>query len=295
MHRIKSVFPEVQIVGDFGVKDKQTVQLMCNDFPTSYADNLELNGVNTTYLAMIPQKYKTLMESIYRPNINFEIYPYLGNFNQAASLYDASTSRVVGQLFNTPTWGNAPIGAPYKMLTFDGISMYGDFGNISPLALQTLNDGLIEFWVNILSADGTNCYLFDKKANVGASTPGFSVYRPSTNNMTLILSDGTNQAVLQTGALTWQGVWKHIAFQIQRTSGNSVVYVNGVSQGTASLTSVASIVSSDHLKVGISNGTFGNFSLAALRISDFGVNGIPANAAAIVAQNFAVERAILGV
>jgi len=295
VHRIKSVFPEVQIVGDLGVKDKQTVSLMCNDFPTSYADNLELNGVNTTYLTTIPQKYKTLMESIYRPGIVFETYPYLGAFNQTTKLFDASASRVAGSLFNTPVWSAAPIGAPYQILTFDGVSMYADFGSI--LNDDGVSDLLIEIWFKPVGADGSTQKIFTKKNSVLDNTAGFGLYRFTNNSIRFIMSNGTLSATFVTASTNnTQNIWKHFAISIAR-SGNMQGYTNGAVDGTA--VSVASITTGTNaygLRLAADQGgSFGNVAVAAVRVSNYGVGGLPSNVASIISQNFNAERTILGV
>ncbi len=245
------------------------------------------------YAADVAYRLNNIVKNIRQENLVFAVYPYLGNFAQAAKLYDASDNRFLGTLYNGPIWNAAPL-AGYNVLTFDGVNDYADFGDI--LNGDGLSDRIIEVWVTIKGADGTNIIVLEKIQNLATGNPGFFINRQPDNKLYFCLNDSATSAGVGLGAPVLQGTTVHMFIAIDRDTKTSI-YFNGSTVGSSVATSgIGSDANANSLLIGKVQSIYGNFNLGALRIYNFASGNLPNDAAlaAMAARHYNAEKAIFG-
>lgn len=113
-------------------------------------------------------------------------------------------------------------------LTFDGSDDRVNWGDICNV---TTNDFTVAFWFRNISGTSGNQSIFDKR---NSSYTGYSAYMSSSGQIVIEMgtASGTSGGVGSTGYR--DSVWRHAVLSFTR-SGNCVLYINGVSNGTRSI------------------------------------------------------------
>ncbi len=292
-HRIDKMLMNVEFPQDFK-KDGKSLIVFSSERKVS-PDEL-LGSIGQTPAAFATDaayRYNQFVNRVSQDNLALAFIAHLGNFGQAAKAYDASENRLVATLANGPAWGTAPDGIGSK-LTFDGVNDYLDFGDV--MDDDGVSDLLIEVWVKILAANGTKVNVLAKKNALQNTTVGYGIVRDTSNAIYFDFADGTNRVTFGSGGnAVMQNVWNHVAVAIDR-NGNGQMYLNGVAVGTpTSVASVGNAANALSLFIGRDGaGSYSNFEFAGNRLYNYGANGLPSNIAIIVANNYAAEKAILG-
>jgi hypothetical protein len=148
----------------------------------------------------------------------------------------------------------------------------------------------------VVAADGTQQEVLAKKNLLSDDNAGWGIFRSTGNVLTFKFSDGSAPSYTPANTTTsLQNVWRHFAVTVDR-NGYATTYLNGVADGTpvdiSGLTSGANAVS---LYLGRDGTNFGQVDLGGVRIYRFAAGALPSNAATIIANNFAAERALFGI
>lgn len=256
--------------------------------------DIEVGKSATFYLTHKAYQYLQVARKSRRADLVMELPAYLGSLNQVAKLFDSSKYRIVGGLYNAPTWGVAP-DANFAKLSFDGVNDYADMGNV--MNDDGVSDFILEAWIKPLGANGAKLNLVAKKSALQNTTAGYGLVRDTSNAIYFDFADGTNRVTFgSAGGAVLINTWYHIAVAIDR-DGNGRMYINGVAVGSpTAVSSVLNATNALSFFIGRDgSGSYSSFEFAGLRMYNFGAGGLPANVATIISDNFNAERSILGV
>jgi len=193
-------------------------------------------------VARTPAEIKAAMLAGVPPTTTGVVAYY--NFNEGTGTTVGNTSSTTG-LDGTangtgPTWPSSPIRTGNNALNFDGTD---DHVQAPGNAIYDISSGTVEAWINPTVLDATN------RAIVGLSTIGATATRFSfhVSSTTIGMWNGSTFATIPATIPT--GTWTHLAFVCDGT--NTVVYINGVAQGTP-LTQAFGSAALTTLAVGVS-------------------------------------------
>ena len=164
-----------------------------------------------------------------------------------------------GTLVNSVTYNSADQG----YLVFNGNGSYVGSGGYNPyvdLPRSTdldfgADDFTVELWAYTTTANAHPCYI---SLNVnGLSYAAFRIEYWNGNVNLLHSYNGTSHASGGSFAITLNA-WQHIV--VSRIAGSAVVYVNGVSKLTYSLT--GSLIAQQNSRIGDFNGSNGYYSFS---------------------------------
>lgn len=181
--------------------------------------------------------------------------------------------------------------AQADILRFDGTDDTLSFGNVCNLG--ALDDFMIEIWLRIPAANGTQQEILSKK-NASGTIAGFSLIRTTGNKIQAELADGTDHPLVTGSTNVLQNVWHHVAL-VGNRAGNAQLYLDGATDGAAvSITAVGDITNAIDLSIGKLSTAYGQIDMGAKRIYNFGTSGLPSDIEAIVARHYNAEKSKYG-
>lgn len=204
-------------------------------------------------------------------------------------LIDVSGFQNHGTLAAAGSWQASGL---VEFLRFNGSSDFADFG--AGVALDNVNDALLEAWVRVQVANGNVVTFIGKKGDT-TNGAGWLLGRDASNRAIFTIADGgANVSVVSTATLL-QNAWHHVACQVDR-NGNGQMYVDGAVSGAAvSVAAIGASTGTSTFRFARTGSTYYQTDLGGVRVALYGAGGIPANIATIVANHFAAERGYYGV
>jgi len=166
-----------------------------------------------------------------------------GNGTVAA---DASGNGNNGTLQNGPTWTTGQIGSALRFDGTNDLVLVPDAASLKPTS--TLS---VFLWINKEASD-TAIRAAIAKENV--SNRGWLIYHESTDKLTCGIDTDNSQRydadeLLTSTNTVSRGAWHHVGFTFNR--GVLTVYVDGVSNGSRTLTETSIPLDPDALRIGI--------------------------------------------
>jgi hypothetical protein len=171
-------------------------------------------------------------------------------------------------------------------LLFDGTDDQVAFGDICNIKDE---DFAIEFWVKVPAANASTQEILSKYSG----SLGYAIVRDSSNKISFSYVDSGDGSSFASTSTLLQNVWRHVMIAGDR-SGSITIYSNGAADGAASMAAVGDLTNTTALYLGRSQTNYGNVQLGAVRIYNFGVDGLPSNMATIAARHYAAEKSRYG-
>jgi hypothetical protein len=191
----------------------------------------------------------------------------------------------------TSIWNDS--GSPV-FFRFDGSNDYASWGDI--LDDDDSGDFVVEAWVRVQAANGTEEAILSKKSVLTDDTAGFVLYRTTGNNAAFKLSSGSASAeAVSTGGSITQNVWKHVAVSVDR-NGNAQMYVNGVASGSpVSFDAIGTGANAVALYLGRCGTNYGQVDVGSVRVFRYTTGNLPSDVATRIASHFDAERDAYGI
>jgi len=222
-------------------------------------------------------------------SLQLYVDPKFDNTADTAYLLDMSGFQRHGTV--SPAGDVATIWGQADILRFDGTDDKVAFGDVCDFDAD--DDFLVELWVRVPAADGTEQQILAKKSAAGTAA-GFSLIRNTDNHIVAELADGTDHPEITGGTDALQNVWKHIALAGDR-DGNAQLYMNGAVDGTAvDISAVGDMTNALELELGKLSTGYGQVDVGAFRIYNFGASGLPSDIATIVDRHYDAEKSNYG-
>ncbi|MFA6102300.1 MAG: LamG-like jellyroll fold domain-containing protein [Victivallaceae bacterium] len=200
-----------------------------------FTNEIEAQIVSNQFTVSIPA-YGSKVYVLENNIENMLTLKLLCNENGGTAACDASVFASNGTLY-----GNAALSG--GVLSLDGSGDYADCGNKSTLEMGKLDLSIVARVKISTSQSGTYAGIVSKgAASLSPSEIGYSfVYRTDTQKMVLVLCDGSSRPFLTapTAFNLKDNAWHTVGVSLTR-GGNAEFYVDGVSKGTVSASSMAS-------------------------------------------------------
>jgi len=181
---------------------------------------------------------------------------------------------------------------PDRFLRFDGSNDEVSFGDV--LNDDASGDFVIEVWLRMKAADGTQEEILSKKSLVTGNSAGYSIYRTTGNLLTFRLGSGSASASVATTSQVLQDVNKHFAVTVDR-NGDAQTYLNGVADGAAaSVAAIGTGTNALNLYLGKDASNNGQVDLTIVRIYRYATGGLPADVATMIANHYNAEKGFFG-
>ncbi len=184
-----------------------------------------------------------------------------------------------GAYVSTPTLGvaGAITGDSNTAVTFNGTSQY------ATAPCQITNDFSIEFWFKSTQGIGTGAQWWEGAGlvdgDVGGSYSDFGTSLRSDGHVVAGMGPNPDTSIVSSAAGYRDGNWHHVVFTRVRATGAMVLYVDGVSQGTATASGTATVTTPTIYFGRIASG--GNFFAGSLdEVATYNVALSPATVAA---------------
>jgi hypothetical protein len=238
----------------------------------------------------IPERYDIdALARLYLDEVAFWIEPRLGwNYNTTKVL-DCSGYGNHGTLDPSSAWQS---GTPTYFLRFDGNNDYVTFGDICDD--NGTIDFVIEGWLQVQGADGTEQEIITKIADLPGLAAGWGIYRNGSNKIVFILSDILTPTNVISDTSITQNVWKHIAIAVDR-NGNGQIYINGVADGSpVELSTVGSATNSTALYLARCGSGYGQVDLGGVRIHRYNIGSLPSDIATQLLSHYNAEKTFYG-
>ena len=224
----------------------------------SNTGTLLVNGIFDENTSITPSKFKTSSNTIYAGQLDevtgmsslnglvFYVDPgktasYVGS---GTTLRDIQTTTVKGTTQNSPTFTSTAPG----YFTFDGLSQYIDFGNVSLVEVQ---DKTVMAWIYITSSLSGAVGILDKDFDSGGTNYGGWGFwgGPITGGNGLWFWTQGGKDLKDTTVLSIN-TWYHVAVVWNYSSKSATFYVNGVAKTTQTdATIVEKVSNSTTLKI----------------------------------------------
>jgi hypothetical protein len=179
---------------------------------------------------------------------------------------------------------------PLACLRFDGTDDTVDFGDI--LDDDASGDFVIECWLRIQGANGTQQEVLSKKAVYSDDTDGFAIVRASDNTLAFKISDAAASATISSSSTVLINTWKHCAIAVDR-NGGATWYINGAAAGSGSVAAVGNGTNGTHLLLAACGANFGQVDLGGVRLYRFAAGGLP-SWASVVVNHYNAEKGFYG-
>ena len=166
---------------------------------------------------------------------------------QSSTIKDNSPSALRIET-TVPVTGLSATSDGYYSHYFDGTGDYLTVPDTASFAMGS-GDFTLEFWLYLTASNGTVVNITGQSDNTGAvSSQSFVIYRNASNQMVGYVVSGSTQYICTSTTTVTAGAWNHIA--LVRNGNTLTQYVNGVVDGTVSVTGVTINDSASVLGIG---------------------------------------------